>query len=108
MNARLRTSGAHRVEDNAMEAHRLAVAALAAALSAAPALAAQRLAVTDTLLSRLTAEALAASPGLGVLDQRARAASARVRAAGALPDPGLSLSAMDLTLPHLRFRESDF
>ena len=91
-----------------MEAHRFAAAALAAALSATPPLTAQRPAVADTLLSRLTAEALAASPGLGILDGRARAASARVRAAGALPDPGLSLTAMDLTLPHLRFRESDF
>ena len=91
-----------------MEAHRFAAAALAAALSATPPLTAQRPAVADTLLSRLTAEALAASLGLGILDGRARAASARVRAAGALPDPGLSLTAMDLTLPHLRFRESDF
>ncbi|MGQ0703241.1 MAG: TolC family protein [Gemmatimonadales bacterium] len=63
---------------------------------------------TDILLARLTAEAIEANPGAAMLAARAQAAARRVRPAGALPDPSLSLMVMDLTLPHFRFRESDF
>ncbi|MEP6689016.1 MAG: TolC family protein, partial [Gemmatimonadales bacterium] len=38
----------------------------------------------------------------------ARAAGARIRPAGALPDPMVSAGIMDLTLPRFAFRESDF
>jgi outer membrane protein TolC len=62
----------------------------------------------DSLLARLTAEALAANPALAADQALARAAAARVRPAGALPDPMLSLGVMDLTLPRFAFRESDF
>jgi len=62
----------------------------------------------DTVFSRLTQEALAANAGLASDQARARAAAARVRAAGALPDPMLSTGVMDLTLPRFAFRESDF
>ncbi|HEX9755177.1 MAG TPA: TolC family protein [Gemmatimonadales bacterium] len=62
----------------------------------------------DTLLARLTAEALAANPGLASADALARAADARVRPAGALPDPMLSVGVMDLVLPSFAFRRSDF
>ncbi len=62
----------------------------------------------DTLLARLTAEALAASPSLGAERALARAAAARVRPAGTLPDPMLSVGVMNLTLPRFAFRESDF
>jgi cobalt-zinc-cadmium efflux system outer membrane protein len=62
----------------------------------------------DALLARLTAEALAANPTLRADRALARAAAARVRPAGALPDPMLSLGVMDLTLPRFAFRESDF
>lgn len=63
---------------------------------------------TDTLLARLTAEAIAANPGLETDRALSQAATARVRPAGALPDPMLSLGVMNLTLPSFAFRESDF
>jgi len=62
----------------------------------------------DSVLARLTAEALAANPSLETSRAMARAATARVRPAGALPDPMLSLGVMNLTLPRFAFRESDF
>lgn len=62
----------------------------------------------DTLLARLTAEALTANPSLVADRALARAAAARVRPAGALPDPMLSVGVMNLTLPRFAFRESDF
>ncbi len=63
---------------------------------------------TDTLLARITAQAIAANPSLDARRAMARAASARVRPAGALPDPMVSAGVMDLTLPRFGFRESDF
>ncbi|MEP7324905.1 MAG: TolC family protein [Gemmatimonadota bacterium] len=63
---------------------------------------------TDTLLARLTAEAVATAPAIRRSDAMARAASARIRPAGALPDPMMSAGVMDLTLPNFRFHESDF
>lgn len=63
---------------------------------------------SDTLLARLTAEAIAANPGLRASKASARAALDRVRPAGALPDPMLSAGVMNLTLPSFAFRESDF
>ena len=65
-------------------------------------------AARDTLLARLTGEALATSPSLLRADASARAAAARVRPAGALPDPMVNVGVMDLTLPRLAFHESDF
>lgn len=62
----------------------------------------------DTLLARLTAEAIVANPSLLTRRAMARAATSRIRPAGALPDPMLSLGVMDLTLPDFAFRESDF
>ena len=62
----------------------------------------------DTLLARLTAEAVAANPSLQARRAIARAAQARVRPAGALPDPMFSAGVMNLTLPRFAFRESDF
>jgi outer membrane protein, heavy metal efflux system len=63
---------------------------------------------SDTLLARLTTEAIAANPSLGASRAMARAAAMRVGAAGALPDPMLTAGVMDLTLPRFGFRESDF
>lgn len=77
-------------------------------LGLAPPLTAQPGSQPDTLLARLTAEALAANPGLLQLDARARAAAARIRPAGAPPDPMLSLGLTDLELPRFAFRRSDF
>jgi outer membrane protein, heavy metal efflux system len=62
----------------------------------------------DTTLARITAEAIAASPSLGASQAMARAAAARVRPAGGLPDPMVSVGVMNLTLPRFAFRESDF
>jgi outer membrane protein, heavy metal efflux system len=62
----------------------------------------------DTLLARLTAQALAANPSLQVRQASARAAISRIRPAGALPDPMLSAGVMNLTLPGFAFRQSDF
>lgn len=62
----------------------------------------------DTVLARLTAEALAANPSLQVRQASARAATSRIQPAGALPDPMLSAGVMNLTLPRFAFRESDF
>jgi outer membrane protein TolC len=88
-----------------------AVAAIGAALLAlaAPASAtAQSAAPGDSLLQRLTAEALAENPALAARRAGAAAALARVRAAGALPDPTLDVGLMDLTLPRFAVHESDF
>jgi len=71
-------------------------------------LGAQETPASDTLLARLTTEAIAANPSLDARRAMARAATARVRPAGALPDPMLSAGVMDLTLPRFAFRESDF
>lgn len=71
-------------------------------------LSAQGSSAADTVLARLTAEALAANPSIAADRSLARAAAARVRPAGALPDPMLSFGVMNLTLPRFAFRESDF
>ena len=82
--------------------------AIIVALGLARPLAAQPLAPSDTLLARLTVEALAANPGLAQLAARARAAAARIRPTGALADPTVSVGVMDLTLPSFAFRKSEF
>ncbi len=81
---------------------------LSVAVGAPGALNGQSPAGTDSLLQRLTAEAQASAPALLRSDAMSRAASARVRPAGALPDPMVTLGVMDLTLPRFGFRESDF
>ncbi len=81
--------------------------AVAMALGIPTSLAAQ-LAPADSTHARITAEAIAANPSLGASRAMARAAAARVRPAGALPDPMVSAGVMDLTLPRFAFRESDF
>ena len=71
-------------------------------------LGAQTQLASDTLLARLTAEAVAANPSLEASRAMARAAAARVRPAGALPDPMFSAGVMNLALPRFAFHESDF
>ena len=83
-------------------------AAMAFAVLAATPLGAQATPAADTTLARITAEAIAANPALDASRAMARAAAARVRPAGALPDPMVSAGVMDLTLPRFAFRESDF
>jgi len=62
----------------------------------------------DSVLQSLIAEALARSPTLAQRQAAARAATLRIRAAGTLPDPMLSLGVMDLELPHFDFNTNDF
>ncbi len=63
---------------------------------------------SDTLLARLTTEAITSAPAILRSDALARAASTRIRPAGALPDPMVNVGVMDLSLPRFGFRESDF
>ncbi len=86
-----------------------AAATMGALLLLTPApLSSQASATNDSLLLRLTAEAIASGPAVLQSDARARAAASRIRPAGALPDPMLNLGVMDLTLPRFGFRSSDF
>jgi outer membrane protein, heavy metal efflux system len=83
-------------------------AAIAAAFAGSTALRAQAPPLADTVLARLTAEAVRANPSLEASRAMARAAGSRIRPAGALPDPMLTAGVMDLTLPRFAFHESDF
>jgi cobalt-zinc-cadmium efflux system outer membrane protein len=83
-------------------------AAMAFAVLGATPVGAQAAPAADTTLARITAEAIAANPALDASRAMARAAAARVRPAGALPDPMVNAGVMDLTLPRFAFRESDF
>lgn len=78
------------------------------AMSVTVRLSAQTIHETDTVLARLTAQAIAANPSLTAGRAMAIAAERRVGPAGALPDPMLSAGVMNLTLPRFAFRESDF
>jgi outer membrane protein, heavy metal efflux system len=83
-------------------------AATAFAVLGATPVGAQTAPAADSILARITAEAIAANPALDASRAMARAAAARIRPAGALPDPMVSAGIMDLTLPRFAFRESDF
>jgi cobalt-zinc-cadmium efflux system outer membrane protein len=83
-------------------------AAITAALAGSTVLRAQASPPADTVLARLTAEAVRANPSLEASRAMARAAGSRIRPAGALPDPMLTAGVMDLTLPRFAFHESDF
>src|SRR5689334_11363539 len=83
----------------------------AVALASAPAARAQdSLAVVsgDSCLRSLIAEALARNPTLAQRQAAVRAATLRIRPAGTLPDPMLSVGVMDLLMPHFEFNQSDF
>src|SRR6266496_3375816 len=62
----------------------------------------------DSGLQSLVAEALARNPTIAQRQAAVRAATLRVRPAGSLPDPMLSVGVMDLLLPHFDFNRSDF
>jgi len=62
----------------------------------------------DSVLQSLVTEALARSPTLAQRQAAVRAARLRIRPAGTLPDPRLSLGVMDLQMPHFEFNQSDF
>src|SRR5213594_56873 len=64
--------------------------------------------VGDSSLESLVAEALARNPTVAQRQAAVRAATLRIRPAGTLPDPMLTLGVMDLVLPHFQFNQSDF
>lgn len=87
---------------------RAAAIVMAVTLGSAPRLSGQVAPAPDSLLDRITAEAVDAGPAVSMRRATARAAQLRQRPAGALPDPMLSVGVMNLTLPRFAFRESDF
>src|SRR2546428_6571827 len=62
----------------------------------------------DSGLQSLVAEALERNPTLVQRQAAVRAATLRIRPAGTLPDPMLTVGVMDLLLPHFEFNRSDF
>src|SRR5207247_7032233 len=64
--------------------------------------------VGDSTLPSLVAEALARNPTVAQRQAAVRAATLRIRPAGTLPDPMVSVGVMDLVLPHFEFNQSDF
>jgi len=62
----------------------------------------------DSVLQSLVAEALARNPTVAQRQAAVRAATLRIRPAGSLPDPMLSVGVMDLLLPNFEFNRSDF
>src|SRR5881397_3285437 len=62
----------------------------------------------DSGLQSLVAEALARNPTAAQRQAAVRAATLRIRPAGSLPDPMLTVGVMDLVLPHFEFNQSDF
>src|SRR2546427_5730744 len=63
---------------------------------------------SDSGLQSLVADALARTPTLAQGQSAVRAATLRIRPAGSLPDPMLTVGVMDLVLPHFEFNQSDF
>src|SRR5437667_8029483 len=62
----------------------------------------------DSVLQSLVAEALDRNPTVAQRQAAVRAATLRIRPAGSLPDPMLTVGVMDLVLPHFEFNQSDF
>src|SRR5438045_4071981 len=62
----------------------------------------------DSSLQSLVAEALARNPTVAQRQAVVRAATLRVRPAGSLPDPMVTVGVIDLVLPHFEFNQSDF
>src|SRR5438552_11362986 len=62
----------------------------------------------DSGLQALVAEALARNPTVAQRQAAVRAATLRIRPAGSLPDPMLTVGVMDLAPPHFGFNQSDF
>src|SRR3989440_5312543 len=79
----------------------IATAGLAPAQDSAPV-------AGDSGLQSLVAEALARNPTVAQRQAAVRAATLRIRPAGSLPDPMLTVGVMDLVLPHFQFNQSDF
>ena len=94
-----------------MQFRQLILTALALAMAgAAPVRAQDSLAPVagDSVLQSLLAEALARNSTLAQRQAAVRAATMRIRPAGTLPDPMLTVGVMDLLLPRFEFNRSDF
>src|SRR3989475_518081 len=63
---------------------------------------------SDSVLQSLVAEALARNPTVAQRQAAVRAATLRIRPAGSLPDPMLTVGVMDLLLPQFDFNQSAF
>src|SRR5207244_13078531 len=61
----------------------------------------------DSSLQSLVAEALARNATVAQRQAAVRAATLRIRPAGSLPDPMLTVGVMDLVLPHCESNQSD-
>src|SRR5712691_4855665 len=88
----------------------MVIASALVLVGAAPARAQDALAslAGDSVLRSLVAEALARNPTVAQRQAAVRAATLRIRPAGSLPDPMLSVGVMDLLLPHFDLNRSDF
>src|SRR5437588_6660749 len=62
----------------------------------------------DSGLPSLVADARGRNPTVAQRQAAVRAATLRIRPAGSLPDPMLTVGVMDLVLPHFEFNQSDF
>src|SRR2546426_2259328 len=62
----------------------------------------------DSGLQSLVGKARARNPTVAQRKAAVRAATLRIRPAGSLPDPMLTVGVMDLVLPHFEFNQSDF
>jgi len=94
-----------------MQFRQLILAASALVMAGAPPVLGQgspALIAGDSVLQSLVAEALERNPTVAQRQAAVRAATLRVRPAGSLPDPMLTVGVMDLLLPHFVFNQSDF
>src|SRR5207302_296045 len=93
-----------------MQVRQLILAATAFVLASAGPAPAQNAAPVagDSSLQSLVAEALARNATVAQRQAAVRAATLRIRPAGSLPDPMLTVGVMDLVLPHFEFNQSDF
>src|SRR5712691_7237671 len=94
-----------------MQFRQLMLTALSLAMAGAARVRAQdplRPIVGDSALQALLAETLERNPTVAQRQAAVRAATLRIRPAGTLPDPMLSVGAMDLRLPNFAFNQSDF
>src|SRR5437899_2873312 len=94
-----------------MQFRQLILAASALVMAGAPPVLGQgspALIAGDSVLQSLVAEALDRNPTVAQRQAAVRAATLRIRPAGSLPDPMLTVGVMDLLLPHFEFNQSDF
>src|SRR5437588_2238468 len=91
-----------------MQVRQLILTASAFVIAGAGPAHAQDSVASDSVLRSLVAEALERNPTIAQRQAAVRAATLRIRPAGSLPDPMLTVGVMDLVLPHFEFNQSDF